>query len=168
MKVKTLLNHAKRCKHSDEAYQLLNRFTWAVSKLACINTMDVRNEEASMESDTPFIRFELSDKLSNTYIISISPLIRMGELSVLVSLYRMNDGSGDMSKSWKLVGDEFVISPHENEEIGAVLEQALNQAKFQHACLLESVGIPYELAKETVNKRWHLARSSARKRSRKG
>ena len=152
MKVSTLLNKAKNLADADAALKLLeNEFGDSKS----LNHLHEANSEACMEGDDPFVRFELNREISGDYITMISPEIRGGALTVAVVTNHMLDGMGMSSQSWETPeGMDDLLEAYPEQTTTQLAKRAAELAVMHHRQLIESVGVPPDVALKTAKKCW--------------
>ena len=155
MKVKTLLALAATCVTEDDAQNLLYALKDAFSKTSALGHLPAANLDASMEGDTPFVRYELNNVLSDQFILMIQPEIRDEKLCVAVCLNHMKDGLGMQSQDWELFLDlETCLDAEPDETIAALAKRVKEVALDHHAELLTSVGLKRAPAKRAAAQSW--------------
>jgi hypothetical protein len=161
MQVQQLLDQAAACTSEDDAAALLSNLVTAFSATGPLSHLGVYNTEAYMEerpSKEPaaFVRFELNRIISEDYITMIRPEIRDGQLVVVVITNRMLDGLGMASKSWEVPDflDEAVIEADTDSTTDDLAQRAKELAIADHRLLIERVGVPESIARETALQSW--------------
>lgn len=160
MKAKTLLAQAEKCTSQADANKLLQALKDAFCQSRALWHLGVCNEEAYMEGDKPFVRFEMNHKINDTYITMIRPEIRAGKLEVVVATNRMLDGLGMQSQSSEVVDGLEDVLPRRADDVenGMTLTQLANLAKDaainNHAELILSVTNLRTLALKVAKKSW--------------
>lgn len=163
MKVQQLLDRATACLTDDHASSLLSILVTAFSASGPLSHLGVYNLESYMEekqnpasAPAPFVRFELNRIISEDYVTMIRPEIRDGEMVVVVVTNRMLDGLGMASKSWEVPDflDEAVIEADPDSTTEELAERAKELAIADHRLLIERVGVPEAIARETALQSW--------------
>lgn len=161
MQVQQLLDTAARCTTEKDAAELLNMMVTAFSTTGPLAHLGVYNLEAYMEerpSKEPaaFVRFELNRIISEDYITMIRPEIREGEMVVVVITNHMLDGLGMASKNWEVPNflDESVIEADSDSTTEDLAQRAKELAIADHRLLIERVGVPEPIARETALQSW--------------
>lgn len=160
MKAKTLLAQAAKCTTQEDADNLLQVLKDAFCQSRALWHLSVYNEDAHMEGDKPFVRFELNHKISDKYITMIRPEIRAGKLVVDVVTNRMLDGLGMSSQSWEVVDGLEDVLPRRDDDVenGMTIAQLATQAKLaaiaNHAELIQEVGVPRTRALKVAKQCW--------------
>lgn len=161
MKVSDFLAKAANCKSNKDVENLADLFREEMYQDAGLygNRLTLANDQASIELDednpSVFMEFELNHLISQDYVISIRPVLRRGDLTVLVRTVQMRDRLGMDSHSWAGVPDlDEEIEPRAFWTLPVLLEQAVNEVKRQHSELMERAGVPRELATSIVESHW--------------
>lgn len=155
MKVKSLLARAAKCKTDDDAQDLLFGLKEAFGTKGPLSHLYQTNDDWCIEDEGPFVRFELNQLINEHYITMIRPEIREGKLAVVVVTNHMLDGLGMSSQSWEVVDRMYdVIEAYDDNSVAQIARQAKELAIANHAQLIESVGVPTKLAKQTAIKSW--------------
>jgi hypothetical protein len=155
MKVKTLLAKAARCKTETDAEALNTVMRQEFENTRALSHLWQANDEAYMEEDKPFVRFELNRQISEHYITMIRPEIRNGEMVVVVVTNHMRDGLGMQSQNWEVVDDmEVVIEAQPEQTVAALARLAADCAIADHRELIERLGVPKQVAKQAALKSW--------------
>jgi hypothetical protein len=155
MKVKTLLAKAARCKTAADVDSFSHVMRDAFGRSGPLSHLPEANDEAYMEEDKPFVRFELNREISDHYITMIRPEVRNGELVVVVTTNHMLDGLGMQSQNWEVVeGMEEVIEAQPEWTVAALARLAADCAIADHRELLERLGVPHQVAKQAAKKSW--------------
>lgn len=155
MKVETLLAKAAKCKTEADANNLLEVLRNVFGNARPLAHLPQYNSEAYMGGGTPFVRFELNQVISEHYITMIRPEIRFGKLMVDVVTNHMLDGLGMSSQSWEVQDEmEDTIEADDHRTIAGLAQQAKELAIANHALLIERVGVPSSLARDTARKCW--------------
>jgi hypothetical protein len=156
MNVSTLLAQAAQCKTEEDAEQLLKALQAAFGGSGPIAHLYPANEEAYMEGEAPFVRFELNRIISEHYITMIRPEIRAGQLAVVVVTNHMKDGLGMGSQHWEVANglDEEVIEATPEQTIEELATRAKELALADHRLLIEQVGVPQSAAAEAAQQSW--------------
>jgi len=158
MKAKTLLAQAAKCTSAEDAQALLDTLKEAFCATKALRHLGTYNDDAIMEGDKPFVRFELNHKISDEYITMIRPEIRDGKLVVEVVTNRMLDGLGMQSQSWEAVEGLEDLLPRRDDDVenGLTIAQLANQVRdaviANHADLIERVGVARTLAIKVAKK----------------
>lgn len=161
MQVQQLLDQAAACTTNEDAAALLNNLVTAFSTAGPLSHLGVYNLESYME-DRPskepaaFVRFELNRIISEDYITMIRPEIRDGQMVVVVITNRMLDGLGMASKSWEVPDflDEAVIEADPDSTTEDLAQRAKELAIADHRLLIERVGVPESIARDTALQSW--------------
>lgn len=155
MKVKSLLAKAAKCKTQADVDKLLDTLERVFGNAKPLAHLPQYNSEAYMEDDTPFVRFELNQEISEHYITMIRPEIRDGKLVVDVVTNRMLDGMGMSSQSWEAEeGMEDTIEADDDRTIADLAQRAKELAIANHAQLIERVGVAHSVALDAAEKSW--------------
>jgi len=155
MKIKTLISRARNCKTENDAGALLETLIRVFGNAKPLSALHVANEEAYMEGEDPFVRFELNHVISDDYITMIRPEVRNGEVSVYIETSRMLDGKGMCSQRWEQVeGSEELIECRPDQTVLEVAEIASSLAVANHRLLIESVGVSKEIAESAARASW--------------
>jgi hypothetical protein len=152
MKVSTLLDKAKKLADADAVLKLLED-EFGDSK--SLNHLHEANSEAYMEGDGLFVRFELNREISGDYITMIRPEIRGGALTVAVVTNHMLDGLGMSSQSWETPeGMDDLLEAYPEQTTSQLAKRAAELAVMHHRQLIESVGVPMNVALKTAKQCW--------------
>lgn len=155
MKVKTLLDQCAKCKTDRDAQELLDNLTRIFGNARPVCHLGQYNAEAYMEDGSPFIRFELNKEISDHYVTMIRPEIRDGKFVVAVAMNLMTEANGMSSHSWTTVeGMDDLIEPSPESSLYVIAKHARDLAIANHAELIQRVGVPPTLAKQTAKKSW--------------
>jgi hypothetical protein len=159
MNVQTLLDQAANCKTDDDAHNLVLALTEAFTEGdgRPLSHLPVYNQDWSMEDEGPYVQFELNREITEHYITTIKPEIRGGKFAIVVRTNHMKDGLGMQSQNYELVNgfDEEVIEDVDGERtIDDLAQRAAELAIADHRMLIERVGVPEAIAKETAEKCW--------------
>lgn len=156
MNVSTILEQALQCKSQEDADSLLDTLREAFGGTGPLSHLGSMNDEAYMEGDKPFIRFELNRLISEHYVTMIRPEIRDDKLAVVVVTNYMRDGAGLSSQSWDVADgfDEEVLDGYAGQEIDELAQRAKELAIADHRLLIERVGVPESAAEEAAQKSW--------------
>ncbi|WP_449393357.1 hypothetical protein [Eoetvoesiella caeni] len=156
MKVSELLTRALNCHNQTDVYHLHTLFRQLFATSAPLSHLSPANDETCLEDDNqPFIRFELNREISGDYVTMIRPEIRDKKLVIVVATDRTDDGLGLCSESYTTIDDmDEVIYTEPHETVFQLTKQAAELAITQHRKLIESVGVPIELAAKTARKCW--------------
>lgn len=155
MKVKSLLAEAKKCKTDEDAGILLNLLIRYFGNNKYLSHLLQLNSESYMEDTTPFVSFEMNRVFSENFITMIRPEIRDEKLIVRITTNRMLDGKGLNSKNWETVeGLDDLIECDEDRTIANIAVRAKELAIGHHRMLIESVGVPSNVAESTAVKSW--------------
>lgn len=156
MKIKTILKRAAKCITKADSQAILGLWMDQWRKQRPLAHLDVYNEEGYLEAEgQPSAQFELNRVISDDYITMIRPVIRQGEVYVYVRTQRMLDGMGMSSKSWETLENmDDTIEPSEGQTVAQLAATARDLAIAHHRQLIESVGVPLAVARETAEKCW--------------
>jgi hypothetical protein len=161
MQVQQLLGQAAACATADDAEALLKAMISSFTTSGPLSHLGVYNCEAYMEErpgETPaaFVRFELNRILSEDYVTMIRPEIRDGQMVVVVITNRMLEGQGMASKSWDIPDflDEAVIEAGKDSTTEDLAQRAKELAIADHRLLIERVGVPEHIARDTALQSW--------------
>ena len=155
MKVKSLLASATKCKTQADAEMLLETLVRVFGNARQLASLPQNNSEACMESDKPFVHFELNQVISAHYITMIRPEIRDGKMVVVVVTNRMLDGLGVSSQSWEAEdGMEVIIEADDDLTVADLAQRAKEQAIANHVQLIERVGVVHSAALKVAKKSW--------------
>lgn len=157
MKIETLLKRAALCKTDKDAQALLETLKTAFSATKLFADLHEANDEAYFELEyaAPFVRYQLSNVISDDYIIEIQPEFRDGKFCVYIAMNRMLDGLGMSSQSWELVeGMEDELQPYPAETVLSIAKRAKEIALLYNQRLIEQVGVPEKVAKLAAKKSW--------------
>ncbi|MBU9200134.1 hypothetical protein KTD31_01785 [Burkholderia multivorans] len=156
MKVKTLLKaHSGNTRESAEAlmYALKEQFQAKCNPLSHLNQY---NDEAYLEGDQPFVRFEIVQELGEHYATAIRPEVRDGKFVVTVVTHHFLDGKGMSSQSWKAVEglDEDLLENLDHVSFEEVGRRAKRIALANHAELIQRVCVPRAAALKAAKANW--------------
>lgn len=155
MKVSTLLAQAAKCTTEADASSLLESLEQAFGTSRYFKHLPEANRESYLESDGPFVRFELNRLLSDHYVTMIRPEIRSGKLVVVVQTNNMLDGHGLSSRNWKVVDDmDEVVESDDTSTVADMAKRAKQQAIMHHEQLIERVGVSHEAAVRAAAASW--------------
>ena len=154
MKVTTLLAQARKCKTDKATAKLLARMEQVFSKSPDLGHLGLCNDEAFMEGDKPFVRFELNHVISKHHITMICPRICDDLFTVTVATHRMLDGMGMFSKSWETEADMEHILEAADGTIAEIAKRAKERAIANHAELLARLGVGPMDALVAAQKSW--------------
>jgi hypothetical protein len=153
MKVKTILKRAGKCKTDDDVDGLFDLLHGEFSKHFRLGTY---NHEALMEDGAPFVGFEIIREINDHYATKIRPMVRDGALVVVVGTDYFKDGRGLASQNYEQADglDEAVIEAYDDQTVKELCEIATDLAIADHRLLIERVGVPESIARETAKKCW--------------
>lgn len=155
MKIKSLLAQAAKCQTQGDAQKLLDTLKRVFGNHKLLSHLGIYNDEAYMEEENPFVRFELNREISDEYVTMIRPEIRDGKLTVVVQMNRMNDKLGMQSQDWETIeGMEDDFETNENQTIDDLCKRVVNLAIANHRILIEAVGVPQAIAKVAAKASW--------------
>lgn len=156
MKIKTLLTKAKICVTEDDVQKLLETLKRVFGNSRPLSHLCQANDEAYMENDgNPFVRFELNREINDDYITMIRPEIRDETIVISVVTHRMLDGFGMMSQNWESIEEmDDLIKCEPDRTVSDIAIRAAELAIFHHRMLIESVGVPQEIADKAAKECW--------------
>jgi hypothetical protein len=155
MKIQSLLGIAKLAKSEVDAAELLLLMVEEFGKVRKLKNLGSMNEEAYMEGDHPHVSFELNQVISDDFVTMIRPEIRDGSFSIEVITNKMLDGHGLSSKDWEVVDNlEDELDLDGVETVAQVGLMAYEKSVFNHASLIEKLGIPFADAHKLAKKVW--------------
>lgn len=156
MKIKTLLAKAARCTDSETAGDLCQQLMTEFESMKRFAGLKSANPDWAIEPAGPFFRFELNWAISGHYILMVRPEVRDGKFGVAVEMQHMLDGKGLHSLRWEAYGDgEAYLEAQEQETLHLLAKRVQAAALGQYAALLESVGLPKEMALKTASAAWN-------------